>query len=148
MARTCLFLAMTVAFLATGCRTEERALKLVDVTASLRAVGLRHLEVLTSRKGYEEAKTRGLILSAGAAPDGPDYITIRGVRALIVVRFGKISAAAHAVPTARIEGPNPDGLRVRATRACNVVVLDYRPGDRRLRALAARVLAQIRRRCA
>ncbi len=138
-------LIFTAALGLSGCGNGERALKLPEVETSLEAAGLRHLDVAATKNAFWKARKKGLNVSSGPAPDGPDYLSDRGTPGLLIVRFGSVRRAAHAVPTVKVE--RSGAMSVRANRACNVVVLDYRPQQASLRAAAGQALAEIRRRC-
>jgi hypothetical protein len=139
-------LLLLVAVGLTGCRGDERALKLPELEQSVRAAGLHDLRIGAQRSAREDLRNSALgrAVHLGSAPDGPDFVLDRR-SGLFIVRFGTVREAAHAVPTTKAEHRN--GLSAVATRVCNVLVVNYRPEREPLRRTADRVISQIRRQC-
>ena len=138
-------LVLVVAAL-SGCGSDERALKLPAVKEALHAAGLGSLHVLTQQGGYDELRSKGFTeFTSGPVPDGPDYLQGRARPELMIVRFGRVSEAAKAVPRSRTE--RGEGLTIEVSRACNVAVMNSAPQRAAGRAVAAKVLEQLRKRC-
>ena len=139
-------LVLAVAAL-SGCGHDERALNLPAVKDALHAAGLGRLHVLTQQDAKDELRSTGLFpeYASAPAPDGPDYLQGRARPALLLIRLGKVSDASRIVNK---NGFERSGARsVQATRACNVVVFDYAPQPGLARSTAARVVAEIHKRC-
>ena len=104
------------------------------------------LHVLTQQGGYDDLRSKGFTeFTSGPAPDGPDYLQSRARPELMIVRFGRVSEAAKAVPRSRTERGN--GFTIEVSRACNVAVTNWAPQRAAGRAAAAKVLEQLRKRC-
>jgi hypothetical protein len=130
----------------SACGSDERALKLPAVREALHAAGLGSLHVLTQQGGYDELRSKGFTeFTSGPAPDGPDYLQSRARPELMIVRFGRVSEAAKAVPRSRTE--RGDGLTIEVSRVCNVAVTNWAPQRAAGRAAAAKVLEQLCKRC-
>ncbi len=139
-------LVLVVAAL-SACGSDEQALKLPAVREALHGAGLGSLHVLTQQGGYDELRSKGLFteFTSGPAPDGPDYLQGRASPELMIVRFGRVSEAAKAVPRSRTE--RSKGLTIEVSRVCNVAVMNSAPQRASGRAAAAKVLEQLRKRC-
>ena len=130
----------------SGCGSEEQALKLPAVKEALHAADLGSLHVLTQQGGYDELRSKGFTeFTSGPVPDGPDYLQDRARPELTIVRFGSVSEAAKAAPKSRTE--RSEGHTIEVSRACNVAVMNSAPQRAAGRALAAKVLEQLRKRC-
>ena len=139
-------LAVGAVLAGASCGTNEKAMKLPAVKASLRAAGLGKLRVLTQQGGYNELRKNGFPTDPHGPADGPDYLQSPVAPALLVVRFGTVDRAHRAVPKMRLA--RRGRLSVRVARVCNVVIANFTPLNAGVQRRADRVTTELRNRCA
>jgi hypothetical protein len=138
-------LAAGVVVAAAGCGSSEKALKLPAVRASLRAAGVGKLHVLTQHGAYVELRKNGFSTELRGPADGPDYLQDPVAPALMVVRFGTVDAARHALLKTRLE--RRGRLAVREARICNVVIANFAPLNADTQSRSDQVMEELRNRC-
>jgi hypothetical protein len=130
---------------AAGCGNAEKALTLPQVKASMNAVGLKDLHVLSHDSIVAEVAGRSLPGIAFNVESQPEYLQDRKRPGLLVVRIPKLDQARRVVSKSRTE--RGGGFTIRMSRVCNVLVVNYLANRPSYAALASRAETQLRRRC-
>ena len=131
-------LGLTTVVALAGCGHRERTLSTNQTVAALHAAGFERVHVLRQAEGYNEARRLGIPLS-GRPAKGPDYLTPVAAPYLLIVRTNSVREARRPKVGVRMSNGQFD---LRATRVCNILILNWRPGNPKANAAAKLVSSQ------
>jgi hypothetical protein len=129
-----LVLIVAVSALLAGCGSSSAVLTLRSTEAAVRSAGYARLTVIDPSAGIARLRSEGFDVT-GLRAGTSDYIVPRAVPIVSVLRFTTVDQAEHVRNKRYV------------ARICNVVV--YNPGQaiKIAREAAARIVAQLRKRC-